>query len=198
MPFVYRVASLDEVHYFGTRREAERCKPYDEEPESLDRVDAAGECNRLNRMVDDAESRLARVRYMLAELLEACHPDTVADTRAGQEALRYITANPLPPADSAERDGGRGEGSDAVGSSTASRYLVVAKQRRLPAAVCCVQCGRDTRNRCRICRRCMGPDLYTGPYLVANTDRDRDTIDALYRTPTTVEPWPGYPEQDED
>jgi len=110
MPIVYRVGGIFGTEYFGTAREADRYKPGGEEPETFHRIDAAGECNRLNRMVDETERRLDSVRWLLAELLEVCDPQTVSGTEAGRKAQAYIVANPLPRADSSERDGGRSYG----------------------------------------------------------------------------------------
>ncbi len=110
MGSVYRVGSIDIEEYFNTAREAGRFKPYDEEPESFVKVDAAAECNRLSRMVDETERRLVSVRLMLEELLGVCCPDTVDGTDIGRRVQRYLADNPLPLAGSADRDGGRSYG----------------------------------------------------------------------------------------
>jgi hypothetical protein len=108
---VYRVGSHYGTEYFNTRREADRCKPGEEEPESFECVDAAGECNRLERMVDETESRLNQLSCMVRELLEVCPPETVDGTEIGRRAQRYCIDNPLPPATCATRDGQRSYGS---------------------------------------------------------------------------------------
>ncbi len=107
---VYRVGSLFGIEYFDTAKEADRCKPGGEQPEEVIRLSASGECNRLNRLVDEIEERLHSVRYLLEELLTVCDPQTVANTEAGRRAGKWITDNPLPPADSADRDGQRSYG----------------------------------------------------------------------------------------
>ena len=107
---VYRVGGIYGTEYFDTAKEADCCKPGGEEPEEVVRLSAAGECNRLNRMVDETEERLHSVRYLLEELLMVCDPQTVADTEAGRKAQKYIVDNPLPPATSADRDGQRSYG----------------------------------------------------------------------------------------
>ena len=108
MAGVYRVGSLDVVEYFNTAREAERFKPYDEDPEEFVRLDAAGECNRLERALGETERCLEHVRRLLAELMEVCETDT-AEYRA---ALAHFTNMPLTPATAADRRGG---GSYATG-----------------------------------------------------------------------------------
>ena len=107
---VYRIGSVYGTQYCGTIKEADRCKPGGEEPETFLRLDAADECNRLNRMLDEAEARINRLRNLLASLLDVCDPLVVAETGAGRAAQRYVSENPLPPADCADRDGRRSYG----------------------------------------------------------------------------------------
>jgi hypothetical protein len=110
MSKVYRVESHYGVDYFNTAKEADRHKPGGEEPEEVVRIDGAGERNRLDRPVGENKSRLYHIRHLLEELLAVCDPQTVANTHAGRMARKYIDDNPLPPADCAERDGGRSYG----------------------------------------------------------------------------------------
>lgn len=110
MSFGYRVAGIDDVQYFGTRREAERYKPGGEEPESVDRVDAAAECNRLERYVEEAERIRAVFRVVLEALLELCPTEIVYGTDTGKRAVKLLAEYPLPVATSADRDGGRSYG----------------------------------------------------------------------------------------
>lgn len=107
---VYRIGSIHGTTYVNTVREANAEKPGGEEPESVDCVDSAGECNRLNRMVDETERRLESVRYLLAELMEDCPSDILFNTKAGKAAFDYMAANPLPVVTCADRDGGRSYG----------------------------------------------------------------------------------------
>jgi hypothetical protein len=108
MSHVYRVNSYDAVVYTNTVRESARAVAADQW-DSTDRVDAAGECNRLAGELRAAEEKLNRARLVLAELVDVAPRDTLA-TVAGSHALAYLEANPLPPADSAHRDGGRSYG----------------------------------------------------------------------------------------
>jgi hypothetical protein len=107
---VYRISNPCGTEYVGTAREADRCKPGGDEPDSTVAVDAAAECNRLVRYLDETEARLGRVRWMLQELLEACPPQTVAETAIGRRVQQYVADNPMPRADAAHRDGERSYG----------------------------------------------------------------------------------------
>jgi len=102
---VYRVGSLYATEYFNTSKEAFRFKPGLEEPESLVRLDAAAECNKLDRMLDETETRLARLRYMVGEFLEVCPSDVIANTEAGRQIQRYCIDNPVASATCADRGG---------------------------------------------------------------------------------------------
>lgn len=110
MAKVYRIGSIHGTTYVNTAKEANAEKPGGEEPESVDCVDSAGECNRLNRMVDETERRLDSVRYLLAELMECCPSEILFNTKAGKDAFDYMAANPLSAATSGDRDGGRSYG----------------------------------------------------------------------------------------
>lgn len=110
MGHVYRVGSMYGTEYFNTAKETDRHKPGGEKPESVRRVDAARECNRLNRLLDETERELNRLRHMLRELLEECHPNGVAETEIGRRVQQYFNANPVSPATSADRDGQRSYG----------------------------------------------------------------------------------------
>ena len=110
MANVYRVSSIDETNYFNTSKEALRCKPYGDEPEEFVRLDAAAECNRLNRMVDQMERSVANMRYLLQELIGVCDPETVAGTDIGRRVQKLIADNPPPPATASDRHSGGGYG----------------------------------------------------------------------------------------
>lgn len=110
MAFVWRVGSYHGTEYFNTAREAGRCKPGCEEPESFSRVDGAAECNRLEIYIENAERTSNRLRLMLRDLLGICPVETVHGTEAGRNALEYLAKNPLPPATAADRDGQRSYG----------------------------------------------------------------------------------------
>lgn len=107
---VYRIGSMFGTTYVNTAEEARSEKPGGEEPESVIRVDSAGECNRLNRMVDETERRLETVRYLLSELMEDCPSDIFLNTKSGKSAFNYMAANPLPVVTCSDRDGGRSYG----------------------------------------------------------------------------------------
>lgn len=108
---VFKVVSMhgDEV-YVGTQKEADRHRfGGDELPEEVEKLDAAEECNRLQKEIDDCLRSIRALRNLLGDLVDMC-PEEVLDTPSGQRAYRFIKANPLPPADSADRDGGRSYG----------------------------------------------------------------------------------------
>ena len=105
MGSVYRVSSMDWTEYFNTRRDAEGCKPFDEEPEELLKLDAASECNRLERANCEIERAFNHVRRLLADLMEVCDEPT-SGSHAYRAALSHFATNPLEPATSAERRGG--------------------------------------------------------------------------------------------
>lgn len=106
MANVYRVESIhgDGTEYYSTAREADRARPGGERPESIIRVDAAAECNRLERYADAEEARARTFRYVLGELLDACF-DGAADSPAIRRARKIVADHPLPPADAADRGG---------------------------------------------------------------------------------------------
>lgn len=110
MAKVHRVGSVNAVVYFNTAREADRKKPGGEEPESVTRVDAAAECNRLERYVEEAERRTALLRFLLEELRDVCPVEVIHGTEIGRRVNKLIANDPLPPADSAHRDGQRSYG----------------------------------------------------------------------------------------
>lgn len=109
MSNVYRVGSMYGTVYFNTVREADRCKPGGEEPESVERLDAAEECNRLTQDAEAAERTINGLRMLLEDLLGVC-PDDVFETPSGQRARKFVEDNPLPPATGADRDGQRSYG----------------------------------------------------------------------------------------
>lgn len=109
MSNVYRVGSMYGTNYFNTAKEAVRCKPCGEEPESVERLDAAEECTRLHKSCNDMESDAVTLRRLLRCLTDVCSDDVLA-TDDGKAALAYLAKNPAPPADAANRDGGRSYG----------------------------------------------------------------------------------------
>lgn len=111
MSKVYRVASIYGIEYCNTAREADRCKPGGESPESVTCVDAAGECNRMEREYQQLEQMYDKVRYMLEELRDVCCPvEAMFKTEIGRQVQSFIKENPLPPATDANRDGQRSYG----------------------------------------------------------------------------------------
>ena len=110
MANVYRVGSIYGTEYFNTAKDADKHKPGGEEPESFVRVDAAAECNRLERYVEDAERFSSRLRLLLEELRDACPAEVIHGTEVGRRVNKVIAENPLPPATSADRDGQRSYG----------------------------------------------------------------------------------------
>ena len=106
MSKVYRVGSIHGTVYLNTAKEVDKCKPGCEEPESVDCVDAAEECNRLLKSEYDSEKALAHVRLLLLDLLNGCS----IGTPAHQRAMQYFEENPFPPSNAADRDGGRSYG----------------------------------------------------------------------------------------
>lgn len=110
MSKVYRVGSYYGTEYFGTVKAASSYKPGGEEPESVDCVDAAEECMRLMKDVDDAERSIRGLRMLLEDLVDVCPNEITVKTLAGQRASKFCKDNPLPPADAADRDGGRSYG----------------------------------------------------------------------------------------
>ncbi len=110
MRHVYRIGSMYGVEYANTAREADRCKPGGEEPESVLRVDAAGECNRQERAIVEAERTICALRMLLEDLRNVCTVEVVHGTEAGRRANKFITDNPLPPATAGDRDGDRSYG----------------------------------------------------------------------------------------
>jgi hypothetical protein len=110
MAKVYRIGSPYGTEYTNTAREADRVRPGGEEPESITRVDAAGECNRLDRMIDEAERTIRCLRMLLEDLRNVCPVEVTHKTDAGRRANKFISENPLPPADAADREGQRSYG----------------------------------------------------------------------------------------
>ncbi len=110
MSKVYLVDSLYETVYFNTVKEAGRYKPGNEEPESVERLDAAEECNRLLRDVDDGARTIRALRMLLEDLVNVGHSSDLQGTQAWKRVVKFVEENPLPPADSADRDGQRSYG----------------------------------------------------------------------------------------
>jgi hypothetical protein len=107
MSKVYRIGSMYGTEYVNTAKEANRCKPGGEEPESVERLDAAEECARLAKDVEDAERSINAVQMLLEDLCGVCPPDVLESTEAGKRASKFIKAHPLPPAGDGNRDGQR-------------------------------------------------------------------------------------------
>lgn len=110
MSTVYRVGSHHATAYFNTAKDAARYKPGGEEPESVDRLDAADECNDLLTRVEQSERLWNSARLLLEGLLDVCPSGVIHGTEAGRRASKFIADNPLPAADSSDRDGGRSYG----------------------------------------------------------------------------------------
>lgn len=110
MSNVYRVGSLYKTEYFNAAKEANRCRPGGEEPESVECVDAAAECNRLERSTEKIEQFGNSARLLLEELRDICPDDVINETEIGRRVSRFLEENPMPPATSADRDGQRSYG----------------------------------------------------------------------------------------
>lgn len=110
MARVYQANSIYETVYFNTSKEAMRYRAGgDELPESIERLDAAEECNRLLKCIDDAEGDYNAARMILDELFDICSAN-VRCSSVGKRAADFIAAHPLPPATANDRDGGRSYG----------------------------------------------------------------------------------------
>ena len=87
---VYRVGSIYGSVYLNTWKEADRCKPGGEEPESVERLDAAEECTRLMKDADDAERTINHLRMLLEDLWDVCPLKMIETTVAGRRANKFI------------------------------------------------------------------------------------------------------------
>ena len=112
MSHVYRIESIhgDGTEYVNTSREADQCRPGGELPESVTRVDAAGECNRLERYVRETERFAQSVRLLLEQLRDECSVEVITGTAIGRKVNQFLADNPLPAATAADRDGQRSYG----------------------------------------------------------------------------------------
>jgi hypothetical protein len=106
MAKVYRVGSYHGTEYVSTLRDADRTKPGGEEPESVERVDAATECNALIESFDEEERRGNVARRLLEEVFDS----RIVTQKLLAKIDAYFAANPMPPADAADRDGQRSYG----------------------------------------------------------------------------------------
>lgn len=88
-----------------------RCKPGGEEPEMVDKLDAAAECTRLNTLLDEQERKTHRIHHLLSELVDQFPDLPLLSRPTGRAAVKFLEDNPLPPATAADRDGGRSYGS---------------------------------------------------------------------------------------
>lgn len=104
---VYRVGSMHGTEYFATAREADRCRPGGEEPESVTRLNAATECGRLRDEAERQENLFWAARSLLDEL--AAWVPSMPDGLA-RRIDAFLTANPLPAVTCADRDGQRSYG----------------------------------------------------------------------------------------
>lgn len=102
---VYRVGSLYGTHYFNTVREANKCRPGGEEPESVDKINAAEECARLDGEIEAADKTISGLRLLLHDLVDSYPNGLPMSSEAWRRVVRFVNENPLPPADSADRDG---------------------------------------------------------------------------------------------
>lgn len=110
MASVYKACGINETLYFNTSKEVMRHKfGGDEWPESIERCDAAGECNQLVDEIRQIEGQYYRVRLLLEELCSIC-PNDILAKGCGRRAAEFIEAHPLPPTTAADRDGGRSYG----------------------------------------------------------------------------------------
>lgn len=106
MGSVYRVGSVYGTTYHNTAKEADRQRPGGEQPESVDRLDAAGECSLLFAEAVRQEERYFAARLMLQDVCDCFLAEDDEDRRTMEAALKFLRDNPAPAADSAERDGG--------------------------------------------------------------------------------------------
>jgi hypothetical protein len=74
---------------------------------SVIRLDAAGECNRLERDIEGIERLNQSMRMMLEELLGECPVELVHETAIGRRVQKLISDHPLPTATAGDRDGQR-------------------------------------------------------------------------------------------
>lgn len=110
MSRVYEAASIYETVYFNTAKEAFRYRAGgDELPESIRRCDAAEECNRLMKLIDDTETMYDQSRLLLQELYEISPSSTCASS-IGLRVGKFIESHPMAAATAADNDGGRSYG----------------------------------------------------------------------------------------
>lgn len=110
MARVYQVNSIDETVYFNTSKEAMRYRHGgDELPESVEPCDAAAECNRLLKCIDDTERDYNAARLLLDELFDICSAN-VRCSSVGHRAAEFMAKHPMAKATANDRDGGRSYG----------------------------------------------------------------------------------------
>jgi uncharacterized protein YdeI (YjbR/CyaY-like superfamily) len=73
--------------YFDTLREARRAWRAEEEPERIVVVDAAAQCNGLERSCDDLERRNIALFVALRDLVAVAPLDTLRDTAEGRAVV---------------------------------------------------------------------------------------------------------------
>jgi hypothetical protein len=107
MASVYLVDSIYGSTYVNTSKEANRLRPGGEHPDAIVKKDAAEECNDLFLALAEANDKITSLRYLLNGVCESIPAEVLQKSEAGRLALKYAQENPLPPADAADRDGGR-------------------------------------------------------------------------------------------
>jgi hypothetical protein len=107
MSHVYRIGSVYGVTYVSTAREANRCNPNGERPESINCLDAVAECQRLSDEVDRLDAAVGVASQLIDGLWGMmAMPDDGVDNRVAA----FLKAHPPSPATASDRDGGRSYG----------------------------------------------------------------------------------------
>ena len=108
---IYRVGSVHGTVYCGTKKEVRTTKLGGEEPDSIEAVDAAHECNWLLDDIEAKEKEILQLRRIVAGLIsESGGCPSCESSEAYREAFAYMKLHPLPPATASDRDGGRSYG----------------------------------------------------------------------------------------
>lgn len=78
------------TEYFNTRAEAVRDWRSQDEPERIEALDAAEQCNGLTRMVKDLDDMLIETRVALKGLVAVCPDDILKETTEGRRAVQVV------------------------------------------------------------------------------------------------------------
>jgi hypothetical protein len=87
MAKVYLIEDANHATFYGTKREARDSQRRAEEPERIQTIDAAQQCNGMLGTIREMENQIIDLTISLKGIINVAPMDLLKETREGKEAL---------------------------------------------------------------------------------------------------------------